>query len=455
MTPGFDSVVEDDSQAEARHGAGPWAVRGRTAAKRGVFLHSRLVERGPSGVCVLRLGGDRRGEMRITRFLRNPKVSVDEIVASAAARTADLVAGRHILAIQDTTSVRDGGDGNSIVLHPTIAVDALDGALLGLVHAQILTRSGGMKEQRRRHVFADKQSRRWLDAAEAAAQLTAAGAAGVTVIADREGDIYEEFAHKPDGVALVIRCAQDRALADGDRLFARTQSFPQADRMTIDLPAAPGRSARTATLSLRYGEVALARPKNRVAADALPAQVRLTLVEAIEIDPPAGTAPAHWRLLTTHAVTNPQQARGIVMLYRERWTIEQLFRALKTKGFDIEAVRIADGGPFEKLVAASLVAAITVMQLVRDRDGSAKRPLADAFAPADQPLLETLSESLEGKTARQKNPHPKGSLAFAAWVCARLGGWTGYYGKPGPVTMLHGLRHFHAAKYGWTLRRLV
>jgi hypothetical protein len=53
--------------------------------------------------------------------------------------------------------------------------------------------------------------------------------------------------------------------------------------------------------------------------------------------------------------------------------------------------------------------------------------------------LEAVSASLEGKTARQKNPHAKGSLAFAAGVFARLGGWTGYYGKPGPVVMLHGL----------------
>ncbi|MGA8447201.1 MAG: hypothetical protein WB766_18710, partial [Roseiarcus sp.] len=41
--------------------------------------------------------------------------------------------------------------------------------------------------------------------------------------------------------------------------------------------------------------------------------------------------------------------------------------------------------------------------------------------------------------AKQKNPHPPGSLAFAAWVFARLGGWTGYYGKPGPIVMLRGL----------------
>jgi hypothetical protein len=40
--------------------------------------------------------------------------------------------------------------------------------------------------------------------------------------------------------------------------------------------------------------------------------------------------------------------------------------------------------------------------------------LADAFEPADQPILEAVSARLEGKTARQKNPHPAGSLAFAA-----------------------------------------
>ncbi len=53
---------------------------------------------------------------------------------------------------------------------------------------------------------------------------------------------------------------------------------------------------------------------------------------------------------------------------------------------------------------------------------------------------------LEGNTARQKNPHPTGSLAYAAWVCARLGGWTGYYGKPGPIVMLNGWQQFQAGK---------
>ncbi|MDE0410466.1 MAG: transposase, partial [Alphaproteobacteria bacterium] len=70
---------------------------------------------------------------------------------------------------------------------------------------------------------------------------------------------------------------------------------------------------------------------------------------------------------------------------------------------------------------------------------------------ADRTALEAVPATLEGGTERQKNPHPPGSLAFAAWVCARLGGWTGYYGKPGPVVMLKGLYEFRAIQLGYNL----
>ncbi len=422
--------------------------------KRGVFLHARLVASGPSGVRVRRLGRDRAGEIRITRFLRNPAVSVAEMVATAAARTGARVSGRHVLAIQDTTTVRAGAEGRCVALHPVIAVDAIEGALLGLIDACFFVRDGGKRDQRRARVFAEKESRRWLDGAEHAAGR-AALATQITVVADREGDIYEDFACKPRGVEMLIRAGQDRALADGSRLFAKAETLAEAGRMTVDLPAAPGRRARTTVLSLRFARVEIARPvsrKHSAELAALPANVSLTLVEAREIDPPHDAPAAHWRLLTTHTVADAADARRIVGFYRQRWTIEQLFRTLKTHGFDVEALRLAEGGPFEKLVAASLIAAVSVLQLVRERDGTAKRPLEDAFDPEDQPALEAVSADLEGKTARQKNPHPKGSLAFAAWVLARLGGWTGYYGKPGPVVMLHGLIQFHAVKHGWTLR---
>ncbi len=102
--------------------------------------------------------------------------------------------------------------------------------------------------------------------------------------------------------------------------------------------------------------------------------------------------------------------------------IEQLFRTRKDAkghiGFDVEALRIGEDAPRTKLVMAALVAAVTVQQLVHARDGStgrsSLRPVTDAFDPDDLPLIEAFCKSLEGKTERQKNPHPKGSLAYAA-----------------------------------------
>ena len=418
-------------------------------------MHERLVTVGQRGVSVRGLGGSRAGEMRITRFLRNRKVTVDEIFAAAAAETAGRAGGLHILAIQDTTSLRDDGAGHSLVAHPTIAVEAESGALLGLVHGEILSRAGGLKEQRKFRAFDDKQSRRWLSGAEAAADLAAAGAAQVTVVADREGDLYEMFARKPEAVELLIRAGQDRALADdAGRLFAALAERPEAGRFTVVLPAAPGRKAREARLAVRFGAVALRRPSDRRVAGGLPKAAPAFLVEVCEIDPPAGVVPAHWRLLTTHRIESFDQARWLSGLYRKRWVIEQLFRTIKTKGFDIERVTMAEA-PFEKLAATALVAGVSCLQLVQDRDGLAKRPLQDVFQSADQPALEAASAQLEGKTEKQQNPHPKGSLAFASWVCARLGGWTGYYGKPGPVVMLRGLYQFRAIQHGWSLAKNV
>ena len=416
----------------------------------------RLVADGGWGSSVRSLGGNRSGEMRITRFLHSGKVTTTEMLSTASARTCSRACGRHVLAIQDTTSVRVDEKGIGLSVHPLIAVEATSGFVLGLVDAFFLDRRGGERAIRKERTFEEKDSRRWLDGAESASKLWEAGAACVTVVEDREGDIYECFAFKPANVEKLVRAAQDRLLADQKtHLFAVADQWSEAGQMTVELPAIPGRKARTAVLSVRFGEVEIAKPKNRkcdAGARELPKTVTVRMVDAREIDPPPGEEPAHWRLLTTHQVNDVADARRIIGFYRLRWTIEQLFRTTKTKGFDMEALRQQEGGPLEKLVVATLVAAVIVMQLVAERDGKLNRPLSDAFDPGDQPVLERVSQSLEGKTQKQKNPHPKGTLAFAARVFSRLGGWTGYYGKPGPIVMLRGLTKFHAIKHGWTLR---
>ena len=270
-----------------------------------------------------RAGGNGAGEVRIGRFLRNDKVTVAKIVEQAALGTASRVDGLHVLSIQDTTSFRDDGSGNSLVGHATIAVEAGSGALLGLIDTQILERFGGGGKRPKRRLPGDKQSRRWMDSMQASAHLlTSAGR--VTVVADREGDIFEMFACRPEGVEVLIRAAQDRVLAEGaGKLFSCLANRPEAEHK-VELPARPGQKKRVARISVRFASVTLKPPKNRPVGPDVPTRPRVYIVEARETDPPEGMKPAHWRLLSSHRVETFDQARWITQLHRQRRVIEPL-----------------------------------------------------------------------------------------------------------------------------------
>jgi Transposase DDE domain len=431
-------------------------------------LHAALVRR--PGSCIRQLAQcDRAREIQFTRFLRNEAVTVEEIAASAAERTAARARGRDIVVAQDTSElslggrrakangygpVGKGGALRGVLLHAAVAVDASNGGVVGLVHAKVWNRSGGKPKHRRSRTTAQKESQRWIDTTTHAAEVLK-GATSITGVSDRESDIYEHFALRPQNMHLVVRACQNRRIEtdEGEQIelsFSHVDALPEQGRFEADIPAAPGRKARTSELAVRFVPVVLRRP--RQCAAALPETVSLTMVDVREVSTPAGRKPIHWRLLTTWPVTDLGEARRIVELYRMRWVIEEYFHTLKTGGFDIEAADLGKPEVMIRFVAAVAVAGVTVMQLVKARDGTTHQTLLEAFEPADQPILEALSARLDGKTERRKNPHPKGSLAFAGWVIACLGGWDGYYGKPGPKTMRLGLQAFQRIKLGTTLK---
>ncbi|SCB38512.1 hypothetical protein GA0061098_1007288 [Bradyrhizobium shewense] len=96
--------------------------------------------------------------------------------------------GRHVLAIQDTTVLRSEGGGGEY-LHAVLALDAQDGAILGLIDGCFLEREGGRRAARRSVPIEEKESFRWLEGADQAASVCA-GAASIAVIADRESYIF-------------------------------------------------------------------------------------------------------------------------------------------------------------------------------------------------------------------------------------------------------------------------
>ena len=419
-------------------------------------------------VCLRRLAkGNRAGEVRFNRFLGNAKVTTERVIESWSAGTVAAAEGRHILAIQDTSEVnfattakrRRGlgeighGNGRGVLLHPMLAVDAENGNCLGLLSGHVWTRKGRRTVSHDLRDLSDKESQRWIATALAAKPLLAK-AAMVTALGDRESDIFALYASAAEQRFHVIaRSMHDRKLADGVGLYAASDAMAVVDQRAIVLPARAQRAERVAVLELRFGAVSLARPQTKFLRH-LQESLPLTLVEVRESDPAAGTEPLHWRLLTTHAVANTEEAWRIVKWYKRRWLIEQFFRVLKTQGFKLEDSQIATAERLLKLVAIAAKAAVITIQLLQARDGRGHQPVRLAFDANEVATLAALNQNLEAQSKRLKNPHPPDNLAWAAWIIGRLGGWDGYPSSkpPGPITMKHGLEYFYAVAVGRSLK---
>ena len=113
---------------------------------------------------------------------------------------------------------------SGLLLHAALALDADKDALLGLVDAQIWNRDKGKVKPRRSRSTADKESQRWLSvAAQAGVALSAARS--ITVISDRESDIYEHFARRPANVELIVRASWNRKIKIKSGNFAKQFAF--------------------------------------------------------------------------------------------------------------------------------------------------------------------------------------------------------------------------------------
>ncbi|HEY1496737.1 MAG TPA: IS4 family transposase [Candidatus Solibacter sp.] len=420
-------------------------------------------------VCLRRLGGDRGGELRVGRFFASDKVTAAKIVAGWSDLTGAACAGRHVLAIEDRSEVKfrttaqrrrglgpvKKGNAHGVLVHAMVAVDATSGSCLGLVGGDVWSRPGVNPVPHRKRPLAERESMHWLDTAHQAKQVLTS-AAMVTVVADREADLYPMWGSLPDvNFHLLVRAMSDRSLVGGGMLFAAAARFPVAGRREIELPARdPGRPRRTAVVELRYGEVEICRPRGELDRS-LPPTVRLRLVELRESAPPAGIEPLHWRLLTTHAITDTAGAWQIVGWYQRRWVIEQLFRVMKSQGLQLEDSQITTAERLVKLAAVATKAACVDIQLTQGRDGTDEMTASTVFTAPEIDTLAALGPTLEGKTERQQNHHPIQSMAWAAWIIARLGGWNCYYKPPGPITFRRGMEQFHAIHRGRQLETVL
>jgi Transposase DNA-binding/Transposase Tn5 dimerisation domain len=419
-----------------------------------------------------------RAEMKAAyRFFDNDKVTFANVLEPHIQRTRERAAEQAVvLLVQDTSEidltrpeqeVRGAGDldgsRRGFLLHEMQAFTP-EGTPLGTAWAEILNRTEGVshapaaekRAQRKQLPIEEKESLRWLTGlrqARAFAQQTPT--TQCICIADSEGDIYELFA-EPRGerpVHWLIRAGQDRALVDQTppQVRAHVLSTPvlyevellirgrRAKTSVEDRARRQNRETRQAKVAVRAAALTL-RPPDRPDRQLPPVTVNVVVVR--EENPPPGEVPVEWILLTTLPIETPEQVRTVVAYYCVRWSVEILFRVLKS-GCRIERRRFEDVERVLPCLAMCLIVAWRTLLVCR---------LGRECPDLD---CETIFEPSEWKAVwvavhRKKAPRKVPRLSEMVHVIASLGGYIERpNSEPGPQTVWIGLQRMYDLAWAW------
>jgi hypothetical protein len=409
------------------------------------------------------------------RMLLNESFDYNDLTEGAIRQLKKNVNGGHYLCMQDTTENnftshmgRIGKEDRDIgpvtkedprnektnagfFCHPVLVIDPSTDMPVGFSSVILWNRSWDKENKHERNYknldITEKESYRWI-ASALKTKESLSGADSITIIGDRESDIYEIFATVPDSrTHLLIRAHIDRVLSEGIKLSKKISSSRVRSMYEFDAPKGKNRTKHTAKMSLKWEKVKLGHPSKRPIKDGIPPFIEVTVIEARElpVSVKPGEDPISWTLVTTHKVKNANDALKYVKWYSQRWLIEELFHLLKTKGLCFEEAQLESGAGLKKLIVLALQVGLRIMTLRLSLDSSHKVKANIIFSEEELEFMNIYMNELEGKTEKQKNPYDKGSIQWAAWGIARMGSWSGYksHGPPGYITMKNGLVDFY------------
>jgi hypothetical protein len=422
---------------------------------------------------VRQLSNSKAEQKAFYRFLTNENVTEEELAACCCERTARLCVGRHVLMLSDSSEINlnaqrghlnfDNGIGvvgNNVdagfFTHLGLVIDVDACQALGYSSMHLWHRPENREDKRARdynHLpIEQKESYKWLRCGLESKQLLQE-AASITIIGDRESDIYEILSDLPDErTNVIIRSRFNRQTTEGEQLYSLVAHTSCAGRYTIKVDGDPRRQreCRKAVLEVKYCEAWITKPKEKPGKKNKAEQVRIWIVEAKEANKTNGIC---WRLITTHQIESFTDALQIIEWYRMRWWIEEVFRLLKNKGYRIEDSQLENGWAIRKLTVMLLQTILRVMQMLVAYDSDEEQDADITFTEDEIKCLEKVGRREEGGTEKLKNRYKKGTLKWATWITARLGGWSGYDSqrRPGPITLKNGLDKFQSIYVGWCM----
>lgn len=372
------------------------------------------------------------------RFLSNPRSDWQALLEPHWASSFERMRQHKVvLNIQDTTELDFNGRHTAglgplsyeaqrgMYLHPTYAVSP-EREPLGVLDAWMWARepkdSGGQRP-------GIKESLRWIEGYERVAERAKA-LPGVrqVYVADREADILALLLKARDleyAADYLVRCQHNRALPSGDKLWAKLAQAPVLGSVRFELPSGRGRKARCVQQNIRAEQVEIG--------DGAGGQLSVTCVLAEESNPPAGSKPVLWRLLSNRPVRTLEEGVELIDWYRARWEIELFFLILK-EGCRIEALQLGHIERIETALALYLVVAWRINRLMRLGRSLPELPADLLFEKDEWQAAYILNKKPVPKTAPQLNAVVR--------LIARLGGFLCRKGdgEPGAKALWLGLR---------------
>jgi hypothetical protein len=421
------------------------------------------------------------------RFINNKKVQrshLEQSLVKACQLQLNQETGKHYLILQDTTAVSLSSHRGRIskeigwianksedlgyFLHPALVLEADKPMPLGFSYVRTWSRQAQAPNRFERRYkeqeIEEKESFRWIESMRESSKLFSANDR-LTFVEDREGDIYELFQEANEQKRFIVRSKANRKLLADTQLtdtqaanslllydYMEQVSLSGTCEIEVEKEVRKNRVGRKALLEIRFSPVLLAPPTRKKGEK----PVSLWAVWARESKQtiPAGEEGIDWHLLVSYPIETREDALEALRFYRQRWWIEELFRLLKSEGWGLEESELESGEALMKLAVLTLFSALQVLTLWFSWKEENPLEVKGLFSETETTCIEILNVKLEGKTEKQKNPYPRGSLQRIAWVIARLEGWSGYRSqrKPGVITFWNGLKKFQAIFKGYLLQ---
>ncbi|ELL2068272.1 IS4 family transposase, partial [Salmonella enterica] len=401
------------------------------------------------------------------RCFSSDKVTADKIMAPHKEKIIERTQQfERVLVLQDTTELNYSGQKKKqgvgprrheaerdLFIHPQLVISE-SGVCLGIYddyqwfRKELKTQKQSRKEitndsLHKKHI-SEKETGRWIEGYKKSTELAnCCPDTQVISVSDREGDIYDLFecAEKKNGIKadwlVRMKCIKRATMnisgyRDNLLLNERVMQICPQQIVEFTLPEGRGQPSRKVQQELRLARLTLHPPTGR-RGKLRCSPVTVTVLLAMEINPPENVKPLTWWLMSSVSPDELTEPAQLIQWYLLRWQIEVFFKILKS-GCQVEKLQLETFERTRNCLALYLIIAWRILYISSLYKVEPEGTSTLIFEKKEWEYLWILVEN---------TPPPEDipSIRTSVLMLARLGGYLARKNDspPGPKSIWSGL----------------